>query len=94
MTELHPNHEQALEAANHAAFPGLPSCMTLEEANRRVEAGVLAYLEAINYSARVDLIRHADELATTILNGWSEATDLAENYRSARIAEVMTREKM
>jgi hypothetical protein len=34
---------QGFKAAFRAAFPGLPSCMNIDEARRRLEAGIRAY---------------------------------------------------
>lgn len=35
-----------IQAAVDAAFPGLPECMSMEEAERRIRAGIAAYLRA------------------------------------------------
>lgn len=57
---------QAFRAAFDAAFPGLPECMSMEEAERRVTAALIAYdgvrfEEAARWEQLQQTLRLSDE---------------------------------
>jgi hypothetical protein len=72
---------QGFKAAFRAAFPGLPSCMNIDEARRRLEAGIRAYEAAKAETAPDDQLERACALL------WRRLVDAWESWADSRVAQ-------